>query len=334
MADVTLQINLAPPDYRYAQHILPHQLDVWYDQVDEVLFTCETRRSAGRFGSRWEEFKERLDTLLEALSEQYPATRTVGLDYSSDQMAEVARFFFDLDEMPPKDFRGGPFYAYFFGLHAAQHPHVLHLDADMLFGGQSASWMAEALRVLQQNPNVLSVSPHPGPPRRDAESSSPGRVTLSPEQKPFRITPRFTTRVFLMDRRRLVREGPLPLERPSVLGVLKARLLQNSPGAVPEDLIQKHMREHDLRRVQMTGTPPGMWSLHPRYRNEEFYRTLPTLIDRVDRGNIPDAQRGSYDIQDVLCDFSAERARDRWWRRGTRTLTAPLRRWWAAFRSD
>lgn len=334
MGDLTLQINLAPPDYRYAQHILPHQLEVWSDQVDEVLFTCETRRSEGRFGSRWKEFEDALGTLLDELSERYPAARTVDIDYSSDRMAEVARFFFDRDEMPRKDFRGGPFYAYFFGLHAAQHPFVLHLDSDMLFGGQSDAWAGEALRVLRQSPNVLSVSPHPGPPRRDADSSSAGEVTLSPEQKPFQVTPRFTTRVFLMDRRRLVREGPLPLERPSPLAVLKAHLLRNPPGAPPEDLIQTHMQTHGLLRVQMVGTSPGMWSLHPRYRNEEFYRRLPELIERVGAGDVPEAQRGYYDIQDALCDFSAERARDRWWRRGTRTLTAPLRRWWGAVRSD
>lgn len=334
MEDLTLQINLAPPDYRYAQHILPHQLEVWSGQVDEVLFTCEARRSEGRFGSQWEKFEDALSTLVGTLSERYPAARAANIDYSADRMAEVARFFFDRDEIPPKDFRGGPFYAYFFGLHAAQHPFVLHLDSDMLFGGQSGSWVAEALRVLRQNPNVLSVSPHPGPPQRDADSSATEEITLSPEQKPFRVTPRFTTRVFLMDRRRLVREGPLPLERPHLLGILKAHLLRNSPGAAPETLIQKHMQTHGLLRVQMVGTSPGMWSLHPRYRNEEFYRRLPDLIERVGEGDVPEAQRGYYDIQDVLCDFSAERARDRWWRRGTRTLTAPLRRWWAAFRAE
>ncbi|WP_281433711.1 hypothetical protein [Methylosinus sp. H3A] len=35
-----------------------------------------------------------------------------------------------------------------------------------------------------------------------------------------------------------------------------------------------------------------MYSLHPPYRSETFYRELPNLIARIVAGDIPDAQRG------------------------------------------
>lgn len=333
MAHISLQINLTPADYRHSQYLLPHQLAVWAPQVDEVVLTYETHRSQGRFGGEWDASKAAMDALLHAQVDRYPTARIARVDYAPETMAAVAGFFFGRDEMPAKDFRGGPFYAYFFGLHAARYPLVLHLDADMFFGGQSASWVAEAVDVLRAQPHVLSVSPYPGPPPRDARSTgSAEQLDIAPEQKPVRVSASLTTRVFLLDRRALVRAGPLVLRRPSTLGVLKAWLTGNPPGAVPEDLITHRMQQEGWKRVQMLGTPPGMWSLHPKYRNERFYARLPVLIDRVNRGDMPAEQRGHYDMQDVLCDVSDARARDRWWRRGMRTLTAPLRRWFGPTR--
>jgi len=53
---ITLQINLAPPDVAHARHILPHQVRVWREQVDEVLFTLdEVPPSGGRFAASWED---------------------------------------------------------------------------------------------------------------------------------------------------------------------------------------------------------------------------------------------------------------------------------------
>jgi len=60
-----------------------------------------------------------------------------------------------------------------------------------------------------------------------------------------------------------------------------------------------------------------MWSLHPPYRSEEFYRELPRLVEQIEAGSVPDAQRGDYDINDSMFDWSSARRR------------ASLRRLWA-----
>ena len=182
--------------------------------------------------------------------------------------------------------------------------------------------------MLQGHPDVLTVSPHPGPPAPGVGGAVP--YDVRPDQGPVRVAESMTTRVFLTDRRGLVKEGPLTLRRPSVLGLLKAWLTGNPPGAVPEDLITHRMQQQGWKRVQMRGAAPGMWSLHPKYRNERFYAMLPELIERVNQGDMPEEQLGQYDMQDALCDVSEARARDRWWRRGARTLTTPLRRLFSA----
>ena len=52
-----------------------------------------------------------------------------------------------------------------------------------------------------------------------------------------------------------------------------------------------------------------MWSLHPPYRSEEFYRELPGLIERIENGDIPEAQRGDYELNDSMFDWSRARRR-------------------------
>jgi hypothetical protein len=39
-----------------------------------------------------------------------------------------------------------------------------------------------------------------------------------------------------------------------------------------------------------------MWSLHPLDRSQRFYERLPALIERVEAGDVPDDQRGHYDV--------------------------------------
>ena len=51
----TLQISLAPSDYRHARVLLEHQVRAWRGQVSEVLLTVDFHRSAGRFSERWAE---------------------------------------------------------------------------------------------------------------------------------------------------------------------------------------------------------------------------------------------------------------------------------------
>jgi hypothetical protein len=82
------------------------------------------------------------------------------------------------------------------------------------------------------------------------------------------------------------------------------------------------MAEHSLFRVDFLGEPPGMWSIHPPYRSPEFYQALPGLIERIEAGDIPDAQRGDHDVNDSMVDWSSARAaQHRWWKPIARYLT-------------
>ncbi len=310
---VTLQINVAPPDAPHAVHILPHQLRVGADQVDEILFTFDTvRPTAGRFAASWEERAPEMQGILAGLVEQYPQARIGEVDPSPAAIQGVAQRFFGRDQVPMKDSRGGPLYSYLYGLHDASQDLVLHADSDMLFGGGGPSWVSEAKTLLTADEDVLVVNPLPGPPRAD------GRLFDQPDATPVHDQPhtyRFTqmsTRIFLMDRARLrARVGAMALPPPVLIrSRLKAMLKGNPLVAMPEQFLTMAMRRHGLVRVDRLGSPPGMWSLHPLYRSAAFYEALPEIIRRVETGDVPEAQRGHYDIVDALFDFSEQRAKN------------------------
>lgn len=309
---VTLQINLAPPDVLHAVHVAPHQLRVWGEQVDEILFTLDAvRPSAGRFTERWNELLPAMNELLERLEREHRHARIDVVDASPAAVSGVAARFFEGEGIPMKDSRGGPLYAYFYGLHRAKNELVLHVDSDMLFGGGSQTWVQEAVAAIEADESVLLASPLPGPPRAD------GRLCGQPDAQPepgLRLAFRFhsmSTRVFLLDRARLTeRVGALPLAPPLLLrSRVKALVNRNPMVAMPEQILTREMRRHGLARVDFLGDDPGMWSLHPPYRSPEFYRALPGLIARVEAEDLPDEQRGHYDFVDALFDFSEVRAK-------------------------
>ena len=312
---VTLQINVAPTDLPHAVHTLPHQLRQFAGQVEEILFTYDLHRTerGGRFAEGWEERRGPMSELLEGLCAEHPAARVQQVGYDPPRMRELSRELFGpAAAMPVKDTKGAPFYPYFDGLLAARHEHVLHLDSDMMFGGGSQSWVAEACELMRASAKVLACNPMAGPP--PAEHRSPPAAARPYPSEPGAVClETMNTRMYLIDRARM-RERLAPMEllgpiRP--VSRLKAKLHGNPPFGAAELVLGEAMRRAGMCRVDFPGRDPGMWSLHPPYRSPEFYRELPRLIELIETGRIPEAQRGEYELGDAMLDWSRARRRAR-----------------------
>jgi hypothetical protein len=303
----TLQINLAPTDLPHVRHILPHQLRQFGGQVDEILLTVDLHQSRGRFGAAW---KERLPGLLEFLSAQAaanPKIRVHEVDYSSSIVARISEQFFGGQSIPPKDWNGGPFYSYFSGFANARYDYILHLDSDMMFGGGGQGWIAEATRIIQARPEVLVCNPHPGPPTADGTLRTQTLAREPHTSVAFRAG-HINSRVAFFDRRQLLaRLAPLRLLQPSLRCRLQATLEGNYPYMLPEDILSVAVQNAGLCRIDFLGEQPGMWSLHPPYRNAAFYDRLPSLIEDIEQGKVPSEQLGAYDVNDSMVDWSSVR---------------------------
>ena len=311
----TLQISLAPSDYAHAQHLLKHQVDTWRESFSELLVTIDYHKSKGRFSARWEEGRQKIGPLAQSL----PGVRVVDVDYSAEAEAKISTEFFNGKPVPRKDFRGGPYYSYFFGLAAASHDLIFHVDSDIFFGGGSKSWFPEAKQLFESDPDVLVCAPLPGPPRPD------GRIltlqSASYKGRPgMHVFPQMSTRLFLMSRSRFQKRigGLTPTPPPALRARIKAIVERNPPQDLPEHLFSAEMVRHGMSRVDFLGSGPGMWSLHPPYRSADFYQRLPELIRRVETGDVPDLQRGDHDFNSSMVDWSEPiqaLRNNRWWKR-------------------
>jgi hypothetical protein len=307
---VTLQISLAPTDLPTAIHTVPHQLRQWADQVDEILLTVDLHRSRGRFAEGWEERLPGLRRLIDDCCARYPHARSLDVDYGTEAQQAVASTFFGGQSVPLKDYRGGPFYSYFFSLQAVKNRLLFHLDSDMLFGGGSKTWVSEAIDLIDRRPEVLACNPLPGPPTADGTLRSQvlERDPMGPAA--FR-SPALSSRLFLMDLDRL---PVLPVLKKSGLRrreVWHARIEGNPAFTTPEAIISHSMASRGLIRLDFLGAEPGVWAVHPAWRSATFYQRLPDLIEEIEQGQIPEAQRGCHDVEDCMVDWTDVRASQR-----------------------
>jgi hypothetical protein len=315
---VTLQISLAPTDLPHAIHILPHQLRQLAGQVDEVLLILDLHRSRGRFSEGWNERLPKLRQLIDEYRAKYSNVYLQEVDYSPEVIAQVGSMFFNRKSVPTKDCRGGPFYSYFFGLYAAKHNYVFHIDSDLMFGGGSSTWVAEAIELLAQRSDILICSPLPGAPTSDGQLKSQTAEREPLNSLAYKFS-NFSSRLFLIDKQRFTSKiKQLPLKSPSGRNLLKAWIEKNPPYELPEILFTQAMKRHSMLRIDFLGQEPGLWSIHPPYRSKLFYDKLPEIIEQIESGNIPEAQRGDYDVNDSLVDWTEVRIalqEKYWWRR-------------------
>jgi hypothetical protein len=306
-----LHINLAPPDLPIATHLTPHQIEAFQDQVSEIVLTVETRPGRGYFAAGWHENVRPLHDLLKELCRNYANCRVVEIDYTQQARQDVANNFFGGIIPPLKDFRGGPLYSYFYGMFRAGADYILHLDSDMFIGGYDPNWIKEAIHILETRDDVLACSPLPGPPTRDGHL----RFAAMKENPGARIYEfdNFSTRVFFVDRRKFA-SLPIQLGRPSLKGCLTSIIDRNPLAECPEVAITRLMQHNKLKRVDFG----KIWSLHPPYKGRKFASELPVLIQRIKNEDVPESQRGFYDIVDDFFDCSEVRAQwasQRRWRR-------------------
>jgi hypothetical protein len=274
---------------------------VWQEQVSEVVLSIDAKPSRGvRFATADEEQARRFDALLAQVAAASDKVRIVAVDYGAAAREAVAEAYFGGVRVPEKDFRGGPFYSYFHGLHAASSEFVFHTDSDMLYGGGSQTWIREGCALIASREDVLFANPLPGPPTPSGDIY--GQDVYGPvreDRHQFRFR-HLSTRLFLASRESFRALAPIPIARHGGIKQFVTGLLRRQPNfGIPEDLLSLRLKDRG-NRVDFLGEPPGMWAVHPVRRPAAFYRTLPQLIERIEAVDMPVNQQGRYDLVDEL----------------------------------
>jgi hypothetical protein len=294
-------------DVRHCKYLLHHQFDIFHGQVSEVLLTYDKqpRKTAN---SDLEKNRVAFEELLDKIVKDYPKVRIHELDYKPGTVNKVMPRFFS-QPGPTHDFRGAPIYGYLFGLYEAQNDYVLHLDSDMFFGGCSQTWVKEALEILEMDPGVLTASPLPGPPHPDGILVGQSQYAALKEKPYFFRFDSMSTRVFLLDRQMLY--GRLRLTGPGFKGWVFSKVEGHAPVQTLELMIGRMMRKEGKARVDFLGNDPGLWSIHPLFRSDEFYLRIPEIIERVKENDVPRSQLGYYNFSSDFIDWSEAHERFR-----------------------
>lgn len=308
---VSLHISLSPSDLRHARHLLPHQLRTLASHVEEIVLTVD---SGAHSPPDLAPFIELTAPFREACTNWQirPA------DHSLARRRELGFSFFGRHRpVPHRTYRRGPCLAYFDGWNATNQPYLFHLDSDIFLGGDFGSWMDSSIRLIQTDPCIFACNPLPGPPRIDGtlNQSDLGAHPAIPGSHRFST---FTSRLFLVRRSDLIgSRRPLPWKPANLRNRLRAHLEGLPRLDLPENLLTRRMRHLGQFRMDHPGAGSPAFSLHPPHRNEDFYRRLPELVARAESDDYPAAQRGCYDINEALIDWSPQISalcRRRWWR--------------------
>ena len=344
---VTMQINTYPLDLPHFEATLAHKMRTFAGQVDRTIVTVDVRPpQSGRYkgdpkANRYMQSLEQFRALYPVLESRYENLSFHEVDYSAAEKRAVSDYFLGPEEMPDKAWDGGPFYCYFQGILEADSDYVLHMDADMLYGGQSQTWVEEATTLLEQRDDLLFASPLPGPPHPGGLKGKHDGAdhAFDEDRVDGRVAYRFhfvSTRIFLMDMKRFKkRVGTLHLDTPPLSYRLRGLLLGNPIRALSaEQVLSLTLQKHGLGNMCFAGSGEGLYSLHPPFHYPAFHEALPGLIDRVERGDIPEGQLGDYDINDSLFDLSEVRQQHARHRRIKRRLKDFVTYWSARLKAS
>jgi len=306
MNKVTLQINLTWDDYYHSKYLLDHQLGVFHDQVNEVLLIFDNKPSKQPINKNQEQAKSRFEDLICTLKTKYPRIAVQDINYKPEAIKNITKKFFNVPT-PTHDFRGAPVYGYLYGLHQSKNDYVLHIDSDMFFGGRSKKWVTEALEILESNTNVLTVSPLPGPPHpQGILTNQPNSAAVKGYNYRFEFST-MSTRIFLINKNSLYNRLSRAWDPITEIWLVLSRLQGFSTLHALETSISKMMQSNSLNRIDFKGEEPGMWSIHPLIRCENFYLEIPNLISRINDNDIPKSQLGNYNFCDDFVDCSKAR---------------------------
>ena len=220
----------------------------------------------------------------------------VPIDYSPRYRRRIYRKHFGVPMRQTHSNGGYPILGSIAAIEESRADFFVHFDSDMLlYQDPGFSWIDQGIRLLRQNPDLLAVLPRSGPPHRDGrlrQQEETGEA-FEPDARGIYCFKTFTSRGFLIDRRRFDRLLPLRPRLPLV-ELLRNYLTAHNTMPEWETMIGYRLQETAFVRADLTST--RAWTLHPDERGERFQAALPGVIARIEAGDYPPEQGGYYDL--------------------------------------
>ncbi len=304
----TLSILAGPGDLPFFAPIVRHLVRVNQFPFAERILVVDAEQRKGPHPPNHAELLDRFRAECEDLRKESVVDTIVDLDLRRDRAwhRRLAERHFQKSVRETRDFRGVPLFGWIASLEHSDVPYHLHFDSDILLHQEpDFCWIREAIRVLRERPDVMFVSPLPGPPTKNGELNQPG-ATFRHEDGLF-LFKTFSSRRFLLDRSRFNALLPLDFAYASRRHRVLSYLNGKSGVCNWEQMVGAALARSKYFRAHLDS--PNAWSLHAPDHGPRFVEMLDVLTSTVESGRFPQAQAGNYDLNlDLWESFLTSRA--------------------------
>lgn len=298
----TLSINTCVTDVPFLLQTVPHLVRSCRYSFTEKMLVIDTAPMKGRYRKGSIPCMAELEDIAQSLLDQGVIDTVVKVDYQDSVRKPILQKHLGQAIHETHDFRNAPIYAYLFAYEAAQSDYFLHFDADMLlYQAEDHNWIQLAIDTLKQNPEILSITPLPGPPTQNLQLKQ-REISYTLHPGGFFSFKEFTARRYLLDRRRFDQCLPLPLSYISWKRKLASRVTGRSAIERWEGMMTNKLLTTNYIRADLAS--PKAWTLHALEHGPDFLKLLPEIIERVEQGQYPPEQAGDYDLQLELWQYA------------------------------
>lgn len=264
--------------------------------ITDITVIIDTSNPGGILGNLNKQYDlSEINNVVQRLQKDHPY-KTETTIYENKQIKLLNKKQLGYPYKETHCFRGYPIYGSFKQFFDTEAKYILHLDCDMIFYEQSGfSWIKEGIKIMEQNNDILCVLPKGGPPALDRSLHQGTTSYQIDEKRGIYLFKNFTSRHYLIHRKRFLSLLPMEPFWLSWREPLKSKIFGNGKMLCWETIVEKAVAKSSFWRADLM--TDQAWSLHPGDRSDEFYSMLPEIIEGVNSNQFPEEQRGHFDLR-------------------------------------
>jgi hypothetical protein len=280
--------TLADPCAPYTEIMARHLAGISRDNRAEALLVADDLAKKGRRPDR-----DALTVAVDRLLTRHIVDRVVRL--SEIDAKALSRKHFGATMSASRDHRSIPLLGWVAAIEAAQTDLVAYFDSDILMHqAPGHDWIAEAADIMYDDPSVMFVAPHPGPPTADGQLYEQEPPPQIDERGNFRWK-LFSSRRFLVSKSRFFSMLPTPPQYISWKRAVAMKVGYGNALLPRETTVSRALQASPFDMVYLRS--PKAWFLHSPDHGAEWQNALPKLIENVERGLYPIAQAGRCELK-------------------------------------
>lgn len=291
----TLSMLIARTDIPYMMHTIPHLVRACRFPFTQRILYLDSSPLRKIFQNRpgvgtLAELRDCCDRLIK----DNVIDKVIDIDFSDKYRKEICKKYFGKPLKHTYDYRGSVIWGYIFAIERAETDYLLYFDCDMLlYQNPKHNWINQGIQLLQNYQDIMCVLPLSGPPHKDGVLFQ--KYPYEQDERGFYKFRRFTTRKFLIDRKRFEKFLPIRPLYQSWRDGLKKTLKGESTLKMLEGMIANRLLETSYIRADLSS--PDAWTVHPLKHDQAFVDSLPQLIEKIESGWYPAEQAGHYDLK-------------------------------------